>query len=87
MEMHCYVYITLISCIRNKKVYIKKKNVGLSIFPIRTIRHIMRDGKPGDVDIIFNMFVVLFIFLTLTLVIFTVSVYYFINLCLIFLLF
>ena len=21
MEMHCYVYITLISCIRNKKVY------------------------------------------------------------------
>ena len=44
----------------------------------------MSDGKRGDVDIIFNMFVVLFICLTLTLVIVMVSVYYFINLCLIF---
>ena len=26
MEMHCYVYITLISCIRNKKVYIYYNN-------------------------------------------------------------
>ena len=27
MEMHCYVYITLISCIRNKKVYTVKKKI------------------------------------------------------------
>ena len=27
MEMHCYVYMTLISCIRNKKsLYLGKKN-------------------------------------------------------------
>ena len=58
MEMHCYVYITLISCIRNKKVYQLKKKTEMSVWGLSVTMIIFGiDGRSYVCYVIWQMII------------------------------